>query len=55
MRIIRRHPRVALVIAVFVLVALWAAFRPELLFVNKHVDEPLPGATSAVAIPYVPA
>jgi hypothetical protein len=39
--ITRRRP-LAIGIAVIVLFALWAAFRPELLFVNKSVDEPFP-------------
>jgi hypothetical protein len=30
-------------IAVVVLAVLWYLFRPERLFINKHVNEPLPG------------
>lgn len=31
----------------------WAVFRPELLFVNKRVDEAFPGASTAVVSPAV--
>ena len=34
-------------IAIIAVVAGWAAFRPELLFVNQKTNEALPGATSA--------
>jgi len=36
-----RRPYIILIVLI-VLLALWALFRPELLFVKKHVDEPLP-------------
>jgi hypothetical protein len=44
-RTILKKRATIVVIAVIVLFAAWLAFRPELLFVNKSVDEPLPGAT----------
>lgn len=37
----RRRPLLIVAILAFVVVA-WLAFRPELLFVNKSVDEPFP-------------
>jgi len=40
-----RKPVVLAAIAVFVFFA-WLAFRPELLFVNKTIDEPFPATTS---------
>lgn len=43
----RRRP-FAIVIAAFVLLFLWLAFRPELLFVNKSVDEPFPVSVNNV-------
>lgn len=48
----RRHP-LAVIVAVFVLFFLWLAFRPELLFVNKSVDEPFPVSTSSVTNSHV--
>lgn len=33
---------------------LWLAFRPELLFVNKSVDEPFPTATPHVTKSHLP-
>ncbi len=44
----------AIIGALLVLVVLWALFRPELLFVKKSVDEPLPGATSSIASSHIP-
>jgi hypothetical protein len=44
---ILKKPVTLLIIAVIVFFAAWLGFRPELLFVNKSVDEPLPGATHA--------
>lgn len=43
----RRSPLLTAAIAVVVLTILWAAFRPELLVVNKHVDDPFPQTTSS--------
>jgi hypothetical protein len=40
----------AVFVAVFVL---WLAFRPELLFVNKSVDEPFPTASASVTNPAI--
>ena len=42
-----RKPIVLAAIGVFLFFA-WLAFRPELLFVNKTIDEPFPAATSSV-------
>jgi hypothetical protein len=39
-----RRRAVLLVAGIVVIAALWLAFRPELLFVNKHVDDPFPTA-----------
>jgi hypothetical protein len=39
-----RRRAVAIVAGIVVIAALWLAFRPELLFVNKHVDDPFPTA-----------
>ena len=36
----------AIFFGLVVLFFLWLAFRPELLFVNKSVDEPFPTATA---------
>jgi hypothetical protein len=38
----------AIAFAAVVFFFLWLAFRPELLFVNKSVDEPFPTSTPAV-------
>jgi uncharacterized membrane protein YdfJ with MMPL/SSD domain len=38
---------VAIVVAVVAVFFLWLAFRPELLFVNKSVDEPFPTSASS--------
>jgi len=37
---------VAIVVAAIAVFLLWLAFRPELLFVNKSVDEPFPTSAS---------
>jgi hypothetical protein len=46
----RSHP-LAAAVAVVVVILLWLAFRPELLFVNKSVDEPFPTASASVTNP----
>ncbi len=38
-------------LGVVVLVAAWLAFRPELLFINKKVNETLPGASAVSSDP----
>lgn len=49
----QRRPYV--IIAGIILIAiLWWLFRPELLFVKKSVDEPLPGTTSSTAVRIAP-
>ena len=52
-RIPARYRPLAILGGIVVLVGFWYLFRPELLFVPKHVDEPLPGATSALSLPQV--
>jgi hypothetical protein len=47
MKELRRNRPLMIGIAAVILFFLWLAFRPELLFVNKHVDDPFP-ATSVV-------
>ena len=42
---LRRRPLLVFAILAFV-VAAWLAFRPELLFVNKSVDDPFPAVSS---------
>jgi hypothetical protein len=37
----------AILLGLVVLIFLWLAFRPELLFVNKSVDEPFPTPTAS--------
>jgi hypothetical protein len=46
----RKRP-LAVAVVVAAVFALWLAFRPELLFVNKSVDEPFPTASASVTIP----
>ncbi len=43
----RKRP-LGIVIAIVALFFLWLAFRPELLFVNKSVNEPFPISSGAV-------
>jgi|GEM_PF-3455742 len=45
-----RKPLGLALIAVALILA-WLAFRPDLLFVNKSVDEPFPSATHAFVTP----
>jgi hypothetical protein len=33
---------IAVILGMVLVAGLWLAFRPELLFVNKHVDDPFP-------------
>ncbi len=45
------HRKPALIVLGLVIVAmLWLAFRPELLFVNKTVDDPFPTTTTTTKI-----
>ncbi len=37
---------ITIILGIAIIALLWLAFRPELLFVNKSVDDPFP-ATSA--------
>jgi hypothetical protein len=46
----RSHP-LAAAVAVAVVFLLWFAFRPELLFVNKSVNEPFPTPSASVTNP----
>jgi hypothetical protein len=45
---------ILMIVAALVLVALWYAFRPEKLFINKKVDEP-PPAMIMISTALVPA
>ena len=47
----KRWTRVAIPVAVIVVLAAWYAFRPERLVVNRHVDEAMPSASGAVPAP----
>lgn len=47
---LRKRP-LALVLIIMVLFVGWLAFRPELLFVNKSVDEPFPTIAPTVTNP----
>jgi hypothetical protein len=48
MKTIRRKPA-ALILGIVLVAMLWLAFRPELLFVNKSVDDPFPTVTATSA------
>jgi hypothetical protein len=37
---------VVTILGILIVAMLWLAFRPELLFVNKSVDEPFPATTA---------
>jgi hypothetical protein len=43
-----RKPVVA-ILGVVLVAMLWLAFRPELLFVNKSVDDPFPTTTATAS------
>lgn len=49
----RRRP-LAIGVVAFVLFFMWLAFRPELLFVNKSVNEPFPVSANTVTNSHVP-
>jgi hypothetical protein len=49
MKTLLRRP-VVIVLGVLFVAILWLAFRPELLFVNKSVDDPFP-TTAVTASP----
>jgi hypothetical protein len=53
MKELRKNRPLLIGIAAVILFLLWLAFRPDLLFVNNHVDDPFP-ATSAVVTPEAP-
>jgi hypothetical protein len=40
----RARKRVWILLGLLVLLVLWYLFRPERLFINKRVNEPLPGS-----------
>jgi hypothetical protein len=44
MKTLRRKP-IAVILGIVLVAMLWLAFRPELLFVNKSVDDPFPTTT----------
>jgi hypothetical protein len=45
MKTLLRKP-VVIILGLVAVAILWAAFRPELLFVNKSVDDPFPTAAA---------
>lgn len=45
MKNLLRKPVVA-ILGILIVAMLWLAFRPELLFVNKSVDDPFPTTTA---------
>ena len=47
----KRWTKVAIPVVAVVVLAAWYAFRPERLFVNRHVDEAMPAASGAVPAP----
>jgi hypothetical protein len=40
---------VVIILSALVVVMLWLAFRPELLFVNKSVNDPFPTTTATTS------
>jgi hypothetical protein len=44
MKTLSRKP-IVITLAILVVVLVWLAFRPELLFVSKSVDDPFPTTT----------
>ena len=40
---------VVTILSILIIAMLWLAFRPELLFVNKSVDDPFPTATATTS------
>jgi len=49
LKILSRKP-VRIILGLVIVAMLWLAFRPELLFVNKSVDDPFP-TTAATTSP----
>jgi hypothetical protein len=40
---------ILIILGLVIVAMLWLAFRPELLFVNKSVDDPFPTTTTATS------
>jgi hypothetical protein len=40
---------VVTILSILIVAMLWLAFRPELLFVNKSVNDPFPSATATAS------
>jgi hypothetical protein len=40
---------VVIILGTLIVAMLWLAFRPELLFVNKSVDDPVPTTTATAS------
>jgi hypothetical protein len=49
-KIISRKP-LAVILGIALVAILWLAFRPELLFVNKSVNDPFPTTTASASAP----
>jgi hypothetical protein len=48
MKTLLRKP-VAVIFGILLVAVLWLAFRPELLFVNKSVNDPFPTTTATAS------
>jgi hypothetical protein len=44
---------VAVIFGILLVAGLWLAFRPELLFVNKSVNDPFPATAATAAAPHL--
>ena len=48
MKTLTRKP-VIIILGIVIVAMLWLAFRPELLFVNKSIDDPFPTTTTTTS------
>ncbi len=48
MKTLSRKP-ILIILGLVIVAMLWLAFRPELLFVNKSVDDPFPTTTTTTS------
>ncbi len=48
MKTLSRKPAM-IILGLLIVAMLWLAFRPELLFVNKSVDDPFPTTTTTTS------
>ncbi len=46
---IRNRKPIIIILGLVIVAMLWLAFRPELLFVNKSVDDPFPTTTTTTS------